>query len=53
MHPPKQAEGQQQCKCTYACVAVSTLCKDADALERQDVGQDESIMLEQLALIAP
>ena len=37
------AQGQQQCECAYACPAVSTRCKDADALERQDVGRDESI----------
>lgn len=31
------AQGQQQCKCAYACLAVSVQCRDADALEQQDV----------------
>lgn len=47
------AQGQQQCKCAYACLAESTQCKDADALEQQDVGKDESIRPAHLTLIAP
>lgn len=47
------AQGQQQCKCAYACPAVSTQRKDADALEQQDVDRDESIRLLQLTLTVP
>lgn len=46
------AQGQQQCKCAYACPALSTRCKDADALEQQDVGRDEAIRTMQLTPIA-
>lgn len=41
------AQGQQQCKSAYACPALITHRKDADVLEQQDVGRDESIRLVQ------
>lgn len=48
----RTAQGQQQCKCAYACPAVSMQRKDADALEQQDVGRDESIRLMRLTPMA-
>lgn len=46
-------QGQQQCKCAYACPAESTQCKDADALEQQDVGRGGSIRRVQLTAVVP
>lgn len=49
------AQGQQQCKCAYACLAVSVQGRDADALEQQDVlmHQEEIQLLAVCVSIAP